>query len=75
MRDIVAWIEKSRGAITLPANKKRPLRDQLGIREKILSDAQIQKTKLNMAIEKLQVTQKNSTQKIFRANKKTLVQV
>lgn len=38
-----------------PQNKKKPLRDQHAIREKMLSDIAIQKTKISISVEKLQV--------------------
>ncbi|XP_068085330.1 muscle-specific protein 300 kDa [Anabrus simplex] len=55
MKDVRAWIEKSRTSLESPQHKKRPLRDQLNIREKMLSDIPIQKTKISMSVEKLQV--------------------
>lgn len=55
MKDIKAWIEKSRAHLESPQNKKRPLRDQHALREKMLADIAIQKTKISMSVEKLQV--------------------
>ncbi|KAJ8895767.1 hypothetical protein PR048_001105 [Dryococelus australis] len=55
MKDVRAWMEKSRQALESPQNKKRPLRDQLALREKMLSDVAVQKTKISMSVEKLQV--------------------
>ncbi|XP_063222936.1 muscle-specific protein 300 kDa isoform X4 [Bacillus rossius redtenbacheri] len=55
MKDVRAWLEKSRQALESPQNKKRPLRDQLALREKMLSDVAVQKTKISMSVEKLQV--------------------
>lgn len=54
-KDVAGWIEKTRQALDNPQNKKRSLRDQLASREKALADVTIQKTKLVMAMEKLQV--------------------
>lgn len=54
-KDVAGWIEKTRQALDNPQNKKRSLRDQLASREKVLADVTIQKTKLVMAMEKLQV--------------------
>jgi len=55
LKDVKVWLEKARQTLESPLNKKRPLRDQLSLREKMLGDVTIQKTKINMAIEKLQV--------------------
>lgn len=55
MKDVRLWIDKSRQALESPQNKKRPLRDQLGLREKMISDITIQKTKISISVEKLQV--------------------
>ncbi|KAK8381870.1 hypothetical protein O3P69_015107 [Scylla paramamosain] len=54
-KDVAGWIEKTRQSLDNPQNKKRSLRDQLANREKVLADVSIQKTKLVMAMEKLQV--------------------
>lgn len=54
-KDVAGWIEKTRQTLDNPQNKKRSLRDQLALREKVLADVSIQKTKLVMAMEKLQV--------------------
>lgn len=55
LKDVKGWLEKARQTLDSPLNKKRPLRDQLSLREKMLGDVTIQKTKINMSIEKLQV--------------------
>lgn len=55
MKDVKAWIDKSKTNLDSAQNKKRPLRDQHAIREKMLADIQIQKTKISMSVEKLQV--------------------
>ncbi|KAJ9594435.1 hypothetical protein L9F63_014160, partial [Diploptera punctata] len=55
MKDVRSWIEKSRQALESPQNKKRPLKDQLTLREKITSDINVQKTKITISVEKLQV--------------------
>ena len=54
-KDVAGWIEKTRLSLENPLNKKRSLRDQLTSREKVLADVTIQRTKLVMAMEKLQV--------------------
>ena len=55
LKDVKSWLEKAKQTLESPLNKKRPLRDQLSLREKMLGDITIQKTKINMSIEKLQV--------------------
>jgi hypothetical protein len=56
MKDVRSWIDKTRQALESPQNKKRPLRDQLGLREKMVSDINVQKTKISISVEKLQVS-------------------
>lgn len=55
MKDVRSWIEKTTVALDSPQNKKKPLRDQHALREKMLADIQIQKTKISLSVEKLQV--------------------
>lgn len=55
MKEVRTWIDKSRSSLDSPQQKKKPLRDQLGILEKMLADIAVQKTKITMSIEKLQV--------------------
>ncbi|XP_072386756.1 muscle-specific protein 300 kDa isoform X12 [Diabrotica undecimpunctata] len=55
IKDVKSWIEKTKTALDSPQNKKKPLRDQHGIREKMLADIHIQKTKISLSVEKLQV--------------------
>jgi nesprin-1 len=55
LKDVKSWLEKAKQTLDSPLNKKRPLRDQLSLREKMIGDITIQKTKINMSIEKLQV--------------------
>lgn len=55
LKDVRTWIEKTKTVIESPQQKKKPLRDQLGLCEKYLADSSIQKTKIQMSIEKLQV--------------------
>lgn len=54
-KDVATWIERTQQTLNNPQNKKRPLRDQLTAREKVLADITIQRTKLVMSMEKLQV--------------------
>nr|CAD7432088.1 unnamed protein product [Timema monikensis] len=55
MKDVRAWMDKSRQSLDSPQNKKKPLRDQLNIRDKIVMDIATQKTKISISAEKLQV--------------------
>lgn len=55
MKDVRNWIDKTNTTLDSQQNKKKPLRDQHALREKILGDVQIQKTKISLSIEKLQV--------------------
>lgn len=64
MKDVRIWIDKSRSSLDAPQHKKKPLRDQLGILEKMLADIAVQKTKITMSIEKLQVDQKQENKRI-----------
>lgn len=48
-------MEKAKQTLESPQNKKKPLHDQHAIREKMLSDITIQKTKIKISIEKLRV--------------------
>lgn len=55
MKDVNAWMEKTKSNMEGPNAKKRPLRDQLGVNEKTLADIATMRTKIHMSIEKLQV--------------------
>ncbi|XP_012253400.2 muscle-specific protein 300 kDa isoform X14 [Athalia rosae] len=55
MKDVKSWIEKAKQTLESPQSKKKPLRDQHATREKMLSDITIQKTKISISVEKLQV--------------------
>lgn len=55
MKDARNWMEKARQILESPQNKKKSLRDQHAIREKMLSDIAIQKTKITISVEKLEV--------------------
>lgn len=55
MKDVRSWMEKTRTSLESQQNKKKPLRDQHALREKMLADIQIQKTKISLSVEKLQV--------------------
>lgn len=59
MKDVRSWMEKTRTSLESQQNKKKPLRDQHALREKMLADIQIQKTKISLSIEKLQVCIRN----------------
>lgn len=55
MKDARNWMEKAKQTLESPQNKKKSLRDQHAIREKMLSDIAIQKTKITISVEKLEV--------------------
>jgi len=55
MKEVRAWLDNSRQALDSPQGKKRPLRDQLAQRDKMLASASTQKTKIALSVEKLQV--------------------
>ncbi|XP_076667923.1 muscle-specific protein 300 kDa isoform X16 [Andrena cerasifolii] len=55
LKESKTWIEKAKQSLESPQNKKKPLRDQHSVREKMLSDVAIQKTKISISMEKLQV--------------------
>lgn len=55
IKDIRSWMEKTKTSLDSPQHKKKPLRDQLGYCEKTVADINIQKTKLRLSIEKLEV--------------------
>jgi len=55
LREAQAWLEKSKQSLEQPAGKRKPLRDQLATRDKILADVAVQRTKIGLAVEKLQV--------------------
>ncbi|XP_037820346.1 uncharacterized protein LOC119609573 [Lucilia sericata] len=59
IKDIRSWIEKTKQSMESPQHKKKPLRDQLGYSEKTMGDINVQKTKLRLSIEKLEVHFKN----------------
>ena len=54
------WIEKSHQSLT--DSSKRPIRDQLALREKTSGEVPVQRTKAVMAVEKLRVHFSNSPQ-------------
>lgn len=55
LREVRAWINKTKGGLDQGAGKKKPLRDQLATKEKVMADITIQKSKISVSIEKLQV--------------------
>ncbi|XP_070139488.1 muscle-specific protein 300 kDa isoform X14 [Drosophila kikkawai] len=59
IKDIRAWHEKTKQSLDSSPQQKKPLRDQLGFCEKTLADINVQKTKLRLSIEKLEVHFRN----------------
>lgn len=55
MREVRSWLDKSKSSLESTSLKKKPLRDQLATREKMLADIAIQKNKIAVSVEKLQV--------------------
>ncbi|XP_033149206.1 microtubule-associated protein futsch isoform X2 [Drosophila busckii] len=59
LKDIRAWQEKTKQTLDSAPQQKKPLRDQLGYCEKTLADINVQKTKMRLSIEKLEVHFRN----------------
>ncbi|XP_017768073.1 PREDICTED: nesprin-1 [Nicrophorus vespilloides] len=55
MKDVRTWIEKTKHSLESQQNKKKPLRDQHAVREKMLADIHNQKLKIELSVEKLQL--------------------
>jgi len=57
------WMEKTRTSLDALTNRRRPIRDQMALRDRAAADAAVQKAKIVMALEKLQVNRKHSSVK------------
>ena len=55
LREATGWLEKVRQKVSGDGEKRKPLRDQLASREKMVADVQVQKTKISLSLEKLGV--------------------
>jgi len=55
LKEVKSFIDKSQSSIESSANKKRTLREQHDMREKMLADITIQRKKITLSTEKLQV--------------------
>ena len=55
LKETKTWISKAGDSLDSLQNKKRSIRDQLNMRDKMLSDITIQKKRAQMALEKLKV--------------------
>merc|ERR1712142_802863 len=55
LKETRTWITKAQDNLDSLQNKKRPIRDQLNLRDKMLSDITIQRKRAVMALEKLKV--------------------
>merc|ERR1712045_779582 len=55
LKESKSWISKANESLDSLQNKKRPIRDQLNMRDKMLSDITIQRKRAVMALEKLKV--------------------
>merc|ERR1719150_2255103 len=79
LKETKSWVAKARESLESLANKKRPLRDQLNMRDKMTSDIRVQSKRVTMALEKLkvhlreEVTKEQDIQKLGRAISKELV--
>merc|ERR1719150_2177403 len=79
LKETKSWVAKARESLESLANKKRPLRDQLNMRDKMTSDIRVQSKRVIMALEKLkvhlreEVTKEQDIQKLGRAISKELV--
>lgn len=56
LRETQAWLEKTKQGLDTAAGKRKPLRDQLTARDKVLADVAVQRTKIGLAVEKLQAS-------------------
>ncbi|XP_049526459.1 titin-like [Dermacentor silvarum] len=54
-RDCQTWLERARSSLEAPQLRRKSLRDQLALREKMLADLSSQQTKMAMSLEKLRV--------------------
>lgn len=57
LKDVGHWLEATARTLEAPQNAKKPLRDRLAFREKLINDISTQKTKISYAVEKLNVSQ------------------
>jgi len=79
LKETKSWVAKARESLESLANKKRPLRDQLNMRDKMTSDIRVQSKRVTMALEKLkvhlreEVTKEQDIQKLGRAISEELV--
>lgn len=55
LKDVRLWVEKTKNALESTQTNKKSIRDQLGLSEKTMADIAIQKTKISLSAEKLQV--------------------
>lgn len=56
LKDAGHWIEATSRTLEAPHSTKKPLRDRLALREKLINDISTQKTKISYAVEKLNVS-------------------
>lgn len=56
LKDVGHWHEATARTLEAPQNAKKPLRDRLALREKLINDISTQKTKISYAVEKLNVS-------------------
>lgn len=56
LKDAGHWLDATSRTLEAPQNAKKPLRDRLALREKLINDISTQKTKISYAVEKLNVS-------------------
>lgn len=56
LKEVKSFVDKSQHTLESTANKKRTLREQHDLREKMLADITIQRKKITLSTEKLQVS-------------------
>lgn len=61
LKDVGHWLEATARTLETPQNAKKPLRDRLALREKLINDISTQKTKISYAVEKLNVSRHRRT--------------
>ena len=49
------WTDKARTSLNSLANRNKPIRDQISLRERTLAETSVQRNKVVMAVEKLKV--------------------
>lgn len=56
LKEVNTFVDRTQQSLENQPGKKRTLRDQLASKEKLIADITIQKNKINMSVEKLEVS-------------------